>query len=643
MGGICGKTSFGSEPVDRSLIEGMCRSIAYRGPDREGIYLRTYRDGKSEIQIGLGHRQIADIGPASAAYQALTNENDTIWVVDDGKIFNFCDLKNRLIEKGHRFKDKIDAEVIPHLYEEEGTRAVRTLDGMYAFALWDEPKRQLWLCRDRLGIKPLVYYWDGKHFVFASEIKALLRDPVVPRTIDYHALELYLAFNYIPAPHTIFKGIQKLEPGHFLIVRDGKLTVEKYWDLSPDHGRMEVQGTFSDQLRVFKDQLYRALNESIRKHLVADGPLGVFLSGGVDSSIIVALMSQHSDRPVQTFTIGFKDGDFYDETRYAREVARLYGTVHHEFKLGASDMFDVLTDVLSTFDEPFADSSAVLAYIASRETRRHVAVALSGDGSDELFAGYRSYLAAYWFRRYRMIPAILRTGLLEPIIKRVPDSRDIKALEYVRRLKKFIRGTKGTFTERVLALKEIFPEDIRREILVRRDPEGKDLPLRHLQRLLEYFGSQELSRILYTDVKDSLPADMLAKVDWMSMKNSLEVRVPFLDFQVVELAFQIPDALKIYKGKTKFILKETFKDLLPESVPYRNKTGFEIPISKWLKTDLKFLLEEYLEAGRIKRQGIFDSEVIRNLVRKHESGWTDNSWMLWNLIVFQYWFDQYCS
>jgi asparagine synthase (glutamine-hydrolysing) len=375
--------------------------------------------------------------------------------------------------------------------------------------------------------------------------------------------------------------------------------------------------------------------------MVADVPLGAFLSGGIDSSIIVALMARHSDRAIKTFSIGFKDDPLYDETRYARDVAEMYRTDHREINLSFQDMLDVFPEVLDTFDEPFADSSAIPTYMVSRETRNHVTVALSGDGGDELFAGYRSYLAEYWFRKYQMIPALLRRNILERMIFAVPDNREAWLGEYARRAKKFIRGTQGHFHQRVLALKEIFPQSIRRELLQSNNRGPADPALDWAAGFLNRFKGDHINRILYLDLKDSLPGDMLNKVDWMSMKNSLEVRVPFLDHRVVELAFEIPGPLKLRRGITKHFLKSTFKSLLPKSLHRRSKAGFEIPISRWLRDDLKQLVYSYLGEERIRDQGIFDYPIVKGLVDSHLQKKTDTSWMLWNLIVFQYWHEKY--
>ncbi len=646
MCGICGKISYDNKPVEEDLLRKMCRSFSYRGPDDEGIYINGWTGERSQkVSAGLGHKRLSIIDLSAAGHQPMSNEDGTIWVTYNGEIYNFNELRADLASKGHTFKSRTDTEVILHLYEEEGPQSVHHLNGMFAFALWDEEAARLWICRDRIGIKPLVYYWDGRHFAFASEIKALLCDPLIPRELDYEALYLYLAFNYVPAPYTIFKRIKKLEPGHFLVLENGKLRVEKYWDVPQTTGAYDSSLSFSQQEEFFKKRLYDCISEAVRARMISDVPLGAFLSGGIDSSIIVALMAKHATEPVKTFSIGFEDVKLFDETHYARDVASLFKTDHHEFKLTYRDMLDVLPNVLSTFDEPFADSSAIPTYIVSRETKRHVTVALSGDGGDELFAGYRSYLGEYWFARYMMIPALFREGLIERLIHALPDSRDIKVMEYIRRTKKFIRGTKGSFSERLLSWKEIFPQDIRNKLLLMSNNSGngseKGLALRRLQSYLASYRGDRINKILYSDVKDSLPGDMLTKVDWMSMKNSLEVRVPFLDHRVVELAFKIKGPLKLYKGKTKYLLKETFKDLLPPSLYGRPKAGFEIPISRWLKTDLKFLIEEYLAKDRISKQGIFDYEIIRPLIQNLMANKTDTSWMLWNLIVFQFWHENY--
>jgi asparagine synthase (glutamine-hydrolysing) len=646
MCGICGKINFNDIEVQDSQLKRMCRSFAHRGPDDEGIYVSDVNGNgiKQSLSVGFGHQRLSVIDLSDAARQPMSNEDGTIWITYNGEIYNFRELAEELKKKGHQFKSDTDTEVILHLYEEEGIDAVKRLNGMFAFAIWDENINRLWVCRDRIGIKPLVYYWDGKHFTFASEIKALLTDPNISKELDYEALQLYLTFNYVPAPYTIFKGIKKLEPGKYLLLQDGNVEIKTYWEPPDSVDPVMASLPVEDQIEQFMRPLYESINDAVSSRMIADVPLGAFLSGGIDSSIIVALMARASNRPVKTFSIGFKDDHLYDETHYAREVAEQYGTDHHEFKISYKEMLDVLPDVISAFDEPFADSSAIPTYIVAEETKKYVTVALSGDGGDELFGGYRSYLSEYWYSRYMQIPGLFRKGLIENLIKTLPDSRDVKILEYVRRLKKFIKATRGSFPERLLALKEVFPEEIRKNLLLNNHHNGnrsQELPLGWVNRILSGYNGDRINSMLYSDLKDSLPGDMLTKVDWMSMKNSLEVRVPLLDHRVVEMAFRMKGSLKLNNGKTKYILKEAFKDLLPSSLYHRPKAGFEVPISRWLKTDLKFLIDQYLAKEKLREQGIFDSEIVDGLIQKHLSNKTDTSWMLWNLIVFQNWYQNY--
>lgn len=646
MCGICGKICLDGQIVDRRLIERMCRALTHRGPDDAGVYLQNGDDGQAAVNIGLGHRRLSIIDLSPMGRQPMSNEDGTVWIAFNGEIYNYKPLRKTLEQKGHRFKSDTDTEVIVHLYEEKGVDAVRELNGMFAFALWDRAAARIWLCRDRIGIKPLVYTWNGSSLTFASEIKALLCDRSIPKELDDEALYLYLAFNYVPAPHTMFTGIRKLLPGHSLILEEGRVEVNRYWDVPIQETKDRPARDDRCDITALQAELKKALDDAVRLRMAADVPLGAFLSGGIDSSIIVALMARASARSVKTFSIGFADDGMFDETRYARGVADMYRTDHREFKLTARDMLDVFPSVLDCFDEPFADSSAIPTFIVSRETRNHVTVALSGDGGDELFAGYRSYLGQYWHRRYMMIPAVIRNGVIERLAAALPDARDNPVLEYARRLKKFVKGAHGSFSHRVLALKEIFPADLRRRIAAQSNPKaggnpGVDPALALTRGLLEAWPGDAINQMLYADVKDSLPCDMLTKVDWMSMKNSLEVRVPFLDHRVVALSFKIPGSLKLRRATTKRVLKETFKDLLPPGLLRRPKAGFEIPISRWLRTDLRFLMERYLNEERIRSHNIFDFSVIAELQNQFFTRKTDTAWMLWNLIVFEYWYERY--
>jgi asparagine synthase (glutamine-hydrolysing) len=636
MCGICGKLDFTGSPVDENLLRRMTDVLSHRGPDDSDVYLRHQGD----VSCGLGHRRLSIIDLTEAGRQPMTNEDRTLWMVFNGEIYNFAALREELERKGHLFNSRTDSEVIIHLFEEEGSVGIARLVGMFALALWSEKTRTLVLARDHVGIKPLVYYRDGKKFLFASEIKSLLADPAVRKEIDLDALDLYLSLNYIPAPHTIFKNIRKLRPGHILTVRDGLLKEEMFWDIAPGIPANAPAQDHRD-FEQTKAILFRTLEDAVRSQMVADVPLGAFLSGGIDSSVIVGLMARNASRPVKTYAIGFADMPMYDESAYAREVAAFHKTEHHEIMLNSREIIDTIPSVLASLDEPFGDSSAVPTYVVARETVRDVTVALSGDGGDELFAGYRMYKGEAWHRRYCLIPRLLRAGLLEPIIRSLPDSRDNKYGEQIRRIKKFLRGSKESFPERVFSWNELFSQESKNALLT--DSYRTDHPLAPglFAAALNQMPSDYINRMLYADLKISLPADMLWKVDTMSMRHSLEVRVPLLDHRVCELAFTIGGGWKIRNGRSKYVFIETFKDILPKSLHNRPKWGFEMPISKWLKSDLRYLIEENLSQERINREGIFHYPAVKKLIDNLMANRSDTSWQIWNLIVFQVWYSHY--
>jgi len=640
MCGICGKLSNSPDKISGELIRKMTDVMGYRGPDDEGIFLSSKQEAQSsKVEVGLGHRRLSIIDLSEAGTQPIPNEDKTIWMVFNGEIYNFQSLRQELTEKGHVFASKTDSEVIVHLYEQEGIQCLERLNGMFAFSLWDNRENKLFLCRDRIGIKPLVYYWDGSCLLFASEIKAILQDDCVKRELDWTSLDLYLTLNYIPAPWTIFKNIRKLEPGCYLTAEKGKISIKRYWEIE---NRVEVEGdeeSFSYQ----KQRLYELVNESVRQRLISDVPLGAFLSGGVDSSIIVGLMARNMDRPVMTFTVGYKDLSMYDETKYAREVAKFNGTDHHELKVDSQDVLETIPTVLDNLDEPFADSSLIPTYVVSRETKKNVTVALAGDGADELFAGYRVYQGEYLTRYYDLLPETIKSRIIKPAFALLPDSRETILLEYLRRAKKFIDGFDRSFEKRVYAWREMLSENARRLIL-RKEILEKIPPLTARKIIcdrIDSFDGDSINKMLYLDVTESLHNDMLAKVDRMSMRNSLEVRVPFLDHRLVEFAFTIGGRKKLRGLKRKYILLETFKPILPPKIHSRPKWGFEIPISTWLKKDLRFLIDEYLSEEFIKRQQIFKYDYVHELVESHLKNRTDTSWHLWNLIVFGHWYRKY--
>lgn len=632
MCGICGTYDLTGREVSPGLLKNMADSFAYRGPDDEGYF--------SSGSLGLGHRRLSIIDLSPAGRQPMSNEDETVHLVFNGEIYDFEKLRRHLLSRGHQLKSRTDSETILHLYEEEGVECLKRLNGMFAFALWDDRRKRLWLARDRLGIKPLVYSWNGRRLTFASEIKAILCDPDVSREIDPEALDLYLTLNYIPAPWTIFRNIRKLPPGHFLLLEKDTLVTEQYWDMGAQKSEEDIP---PDDIHENKRRLRTLLEESVKRRLIADVPLGAFLSGGVDSSIIVALMSRNSSRPVKTFSIGYKDLPSFDETAYAKEAASFNQTEHHEFKLGHREILDVFPQVLETLDEPFADSSAVPTYIVSRETRHHVTVALSGDGGDELFAGYRMYLGEYWSRYYAKIPNLLRQDVIAPLVQALPDARDKPSLERIRRLKKFIRGMSLSFPARFCGWREIFPFALRRQLL--RDPLPGNFYLGlvrdSVMRRQDVFSLDPINLMLYLDVKGLLPGDMLTKVDRMSMVNSLEVRVPFLDYTFVEFAFTLKGNTKLKATGGKRILLQAFEDLLPPLIQKRPKWGFEMPIGAWFRKELRFLVDEYLDQTRIEKQGLMNHGVIKELIADHMNERQDTSWLLWNLIVFQHWYEKY--
>jgi len=642
MCGICGKINIDGKEIPKALINRMQAVLSHRGPDDEGIYISGQPPGNSHrlVSVGLGHTRLSIIDLSKAGSQPMANEDETVKIVFNGEIYNYKSLKKALGQKEHQFISQTDCEVIIHLYEQEGIECVKKLNGMFAFALWDSKIQTLFLCRDRLGIKPLFYFWNGKSLIFASEIKGILGDSEVPKEIDWNALNLYLTLNYIPAPYTIFEKIKKLNPGCYITVQKRGLEIKQFWDMKKDLEHNEIR---EKNFETYKKNLNDLLEDAVRKRLMADVPLGAFLSGGVDSSIIVGLMSRISNSSVSTCSVGYKDMPLFDETSYAREVAEFHHTNHHEVMVSSKDILNAIPEVLSCFDEPFGDSSAIPTYIVSRETKKHVKVALSGDGGDELFAGYRMYSGEYWYSRYKLIPRFLRKMLLQPILTSLPDSRDRYLLEYIRRAKKFISGAQDEFEDRFFAWNEMFSREMRENIIKKEigaDEIDLDLGKELVLGMLNSIDSDNINRMLYVDLTNSLPNDMLTKVDLMSMKNSLEVRVPFLDHRLVEFVFHIPGDLKLRGKKGKYILLETFKDILPPSLLKRKKWGFEIPISKWLKSDLKFLIDEYLSKEKLERQEIFDFKPVERLISDLFSNHADTSWHLWNLIVFQDWYSR---
>lgn len=606
-------------PVDSRVLKRMCESLVHRGPDDEGIY--------TDQHVGLGVRRLRIIDLESG-HQPISNEDRSVWIVFNGEIYNYPDLRGALEAKGHRFATRSDTETVVHAYEEWGEGCVDHLRGMFGFALWDAPHERLLVARDRIGIKPLYYYFDGRQLVFASELKALLEVPDVPRLLDAEALDDYLTFEYIGGEKTIFRGIRKLLPGHLLVCERGRLRIRQYWDLP---GEVE-EGRDEDH---YCREITETLSESVRIHLLSDVPLGVLLSGGIDSSSVVGFMSRHSTGGVKSFSLGFRDRS-YDELPHARLVARHFGTDHHE-EIVEPDAVQLATRLIQHLDEPFADVSIFPTYLVSRLARQKVTVALAGDGGDELFAGYDWYLADRGWRLYRRLPRPIRAGL-ERGVRGVRPTAQKRGWANVSR--RFVEGTafpEGLEHARWLA----FLSQQEKQALYAdgfRDALGGYDPFRQVVAQFERAPFRDrLGRQLYVDLKTYLADDILVKVDRMSMANSLEARVPLLDHVVVERVAQIPSRLKLRGLTRKYIFKRAMAPLLPAEVLTRKKEGFSIPMKTWLRGELRPLMEELLSESELKRDGYFHWPYVNRLMTEHASGRENHSHRLWALMVFQLW------
>jgi asparagine synthase (glutamine-hydrolysing) len=599
----------------------MADTIAYRGPDAEGFYVSN--------GIGLGHRRLSIIDLSGGA-QPMSNQDGSIWVVFNGEIYNFLELRSRLERKEYRFKTKSDTEVIVYLYQELGEAAIQELRGMFAIAIWDARNRQLLLARDRVGKKPLYYAYDGTRVVFASELKALLQVPQVNRDLDGEALSDYFSLLYVPAPKSIFREIRKVLPGHYLVVSDRGVRDVEYWDLRLRHTEGVTERDWCERLL----DVYR---EAVRIRLMSDVPLGAFLSGGVDSSSVVALMSGLMGNPVITTSIGFEEKEF-DELNYARSVARQFATKHHE-QIVAPDAVSIVEELAWHYDEPFADSSAVPTYYVSKEARRHVTVALSGDGGDENFAGYRRYLFDRAEQRIRgVMPSPIRRLLCGGVAAIYPKAdwaprwlRGKTTLENLAcsHIEAYFRSVSGIAP----SVKEaVLHPDVIRAL------GGYD----SVEVFRQYYGragtDDPLSRIQYVDIKTYLTDDILVKVDRASMANSLEVRAPLLDHKLMELAAAIPSGLKLRGQTGKYIFKKALEALLPKDILYRPKMGFAIPMAGWFRRELRdFVADRILSRPD---DGILEQRTVRRLWDEHQRGWRNRSTELWAILMFRLWQDK---
>jgi len=602
----------------------MADRIRHRGPDEDGFLVR---DG-----CGLAFRRLRVIDLQSGS-QPQSNEDGLIHVVFNGEIYNYRSLREDLRSRGHHFATDSDTEVLVHLYEEHGADLVHRLNGMFAFAVWDERRRRLLLARDRIGIKPLLWAQTPDGLAFASEMGCLLEADGVDDGIDPVAVNHYLSWGAVPAPRTLRRGVHRLPPGHLLLWHDGEVSVRPYWH--PLDAAAAPPATYEEGVR----QLREVLESSVRMRLAADVPLGAFLSGGVDSTTIVGLMAR-DHAPVRTFSIGFSDDPVFDETPWAREAAEFHRTRHTEKQLRAEDVRDVIPAVLDSLSEPFGSASLLPTWVVSRETRRCMTVALSGDGADELFAGYNKYLGEVYRALYSRIPAPVRRGVLEPAIHALPASRATRTGELGRRARRFLEGVSGDPAERHDRwMRFATPGEVSALLGAPLSNPGLDI-VRGLHEDYDRHGLDDpLNRTLFTDLRLALPTDMLLKVDTASMLNSLEVRVPFLDHRVVELAMAMPGEWKLRGTARKRILKDAARDLLPPGILQRPKAGFDVPVGEWLKSELREMFWDVVSTpGSIP----LEKRLLRRWYDEHRRGRADRSKLLWAVFTLRWW-EQRCA
>ncbi len=609
------------------------KAIEKRGPDHQGMF--------TDYFVGLGHRRLSIIDTSSSAHQPMKDESGRYIIVFNGEIYNFKALRKTLVDQGISFKSESDTEVLLQLYIQEKEKCLEKLNGFFVFAIYDKEEHSLFIARDRMGIKPLLYYQDSDKIIFASEMKSLLAYGI-PKALDYTSLTQYLQFNYIPAPASIFENVKKLMPGHFIKIKDKALTLDKYYEIPYDKSNLNPDRLDYEQQ---KSKLIELMDNAVQQRLVADVPLGAFLSGGIDSSVITALASKHKSS-LNTFSIGYRDEPFFDETKYANLVAKKFNTNHTVFSLSNFDLYDHLFDILDYLDEPFADSSAIPVYILSKHTRKVATVALSGDGADEIFSGYNKHSAALRAIKGGTAASMVKAFL--PLWQSLPKSRNSPLSNKVRQFQRFAEGMKLDDKERYWRWASFATPEETNSILSQQ-VKAKLAPQSYSERkgeILKHFNGKGLMNdILYTDMQMVLTNDMLTKVDTMSMANSLEVRVPFLDHHVVNYAFSLPESSKINKGMKKRILQDAFRDILPGELYKRPKHGFEVPLLKWFKSELRSLIEnDLLQDQFIEAQGIFDVQGIRALKTKlFSKNPEDVHSRIWGLIVFQHWWKKYLS
>jgi asparagine synthase (glutamine-hydrolysing) len=627
MCGICGYFG-GHGAMNGTVLERMNNTLTRRGPDEGGAFCQA--------GVGIAMRRLSIIDLAGGR-QPIHNEDQTVWVVFNGEIYNYRELREDLLRRGHRFETNSDTEVIVHGYEEYGDRVVDHLRGMFSFAIWDAPRRRGLLARDRLGIKPLFYSIQKDTLVFGSEIKAVLASGLVSKDLDIQALDAFLTYTYIPAPLTIYRDVRKLEPGHVLVFDQGKVEIRRYWDLD----MTQVERDVSEQ--EWTERFNAAIESAVESHMVSDVPVGAFLSGGIDSGLVVAMMSRHMKEPVQTFTMGFggSSAALIDERPLARQIADRYGCSFNAFDV-QPDFRGIVGEIVSAFDEPFADDSVIPSYYVSQLTRQNVKVAMSGLGGDELFAGYDRYSGVYLSQYYAAaMPSCLHRGIVQPLVNRLPEQAH--GGNRVDHAKRFAESALLSPSRRYLRFVSTLDAPGRGRLF--RPDVAKDVDFDATDRLVtEPFekcnAPDDLARALYADMKTYLPEDILALSDRLSMWHSLELRVPLIDHPLVELSARLPSRFKLNLRRKKILLRKIAQRHLPDAVLNHRKQGFESPMGAWLKTDLAGYAGDVLGRGRFGKSGLFNEDFVSDRLNEHATGRRKNNKLLFSLIMLQEWFER---
>ena len=634
MCGITGYFAFTNNVVDNfSKVKSSTQKLHQRGPD--------YGDDFVNGDVALGHRRLSIIDTSNAAGQPMKDATGRYVIVFNGEIFNYQELSEKhlasFFAKSGQPKTTSDTEILLYLLINYGKECLQWLNGFFAFAFFDTQEQTMLLARDRYGQKPLNYYHTDEQFAFASELKALF-EWGIPKKLNYSVLHQYLQLNYIPQPQSMVEGVAKLKAAHYMLVnKSGIKEYAPYYEISIDKG-----GYNTYNYQEAQNKLVDLMDTSVKRRMISDVPLGAFLSGGIDSSVIVALASKYTNQ-LNTFSIGYKDEPFFDETKYAKLVAEKYKTNHTVFSLTNNDFLEHVHDVLDYIDEPFADSSAIPVYILCQHTRKHVTVALSGDAGDEIFAGYNKHAAEWKMRQSSLINNLVKAGY--PIWNMLPRSRSNKFTNLFRQLHRFAEGGKLSVKDRYWRWASFNTANKVNNLLSKQSLEKVDTPLMDSERteLLKHLNNGDMNELLLTDMSLVLSGDMLVKVDLMSMASSLEVRSPFLDYEVVDFAFSIPESYKINASMKKRIVQDAFRDMLPEEIYNRPKHGFEIPLLGWFKNELwGYINDDLLEKNFVAEQGIFDVDAIEQLKKKlHSNSPEDSHATIWALIVFQHWWKKY--